>query len=210
MPYSFESKKIVVFTSRKVASASLRNMIYEVEGEDADFVEWVNSRPPEKRLVSSRFEPAGWEDYRKIALVRNPVDRFVSLYKHRVAKKTSFLRKIDPDRRKARNILAEAGLPIGPDLDTFCRELKRYCAISSDIRIHILPQKHFLGPSLDWYDDVVKLEDIDFIAQLIGHDMPHTHKTHSEQIRITPESRAIIENNCKEDIAFLAKYYPAA
>ncbi|MBJ3774388.1 sulfotransferase family 2 domain-containing protein [Acuticoccus mangrovi] len=204
MPYPFHSKKIVVFTSRKVASASIRRLVYKIEAPDTDFRTWRHEGPG-ATMSSSKFKDV-WDGYRKIAIVREPVARLVSCYKHRVAENELLWVTSGPDAEKGRENIIAAGLSPSPTLLEFLRDIDRYAALSPNLAGHLLPQQYFLGPDLSYYSDVIRMEELHKLGDVLGKKVPHLHKTNSEK-KLDSEIVDLCDKIAADDIQYLAEYY---
>ncbi len=132
-----------------------------------------NGRPYEPMLINGKrielfmiygrpiqFQPApALAGFERIALIRDPIARFLSAYANRV---------LDPRwRNRNHEQLCEAmGLPATPSIDIFINHLKEYQQIP-EIGHHTKSQVFFLGDKLDYYDRLFRVESILEAAQYL-------------------------------------------
>ncbi|MBE9635655.1 sulfotransferase family 2 domain-containing protein [Salipiger mangrovisoli] len=107
-----------------------------------------------------RFRPHRWQGYAgywRFCVVREPLQRLLSVYTNRVVE----LGELHNSRRLRR---ARPDLPCDPDPDFFFRNLAGYRDMASVIRHHVLPAWLFLGPDLDRYDRIYTTGTLDQLA----------------------------------------------
>jgi hypothetical protein len=96
----------------------------------------------------------------KIVVVRDPVERLVSVYRNRVR----HYREIETADFDALGL--PSTLPRAPDFDTFCAHLHQYRKIIS-INHHSRPQSVYIGSDLGFFDHVFRFERLgDLISYL--------------------------------------------
>ncbi|MGR5261101.1 sulfotransferase family 2 domain-containing protein [Vibrio astriarenae] len=110
---------------------------------------------PAKFYNESRFR-----SYRNVALVRDPYQRFVSMYTNRVLHYK--------DLSSSKNAILEAGLPLIPDINVFIDNLDFYRKVNRSIFNHSAPQSSFLGTDLSRFDMVEDIKNIDRIRSYIN------------------------------------------
>ena len=149
--------EVAYFPVPKVACTSIKLALFEIDhgypiydkvGPDPEnhYISWHMRNEP--------FRPDGLgipKHFARIAVVRDPIQRFVSGYRNRIV-----------HAREA----AQAGvrLPADPDIDTFARRLPEYMTAVSMIGHHFAPQIAFVGNDLGWYDRVFSFERLSEVA----------------------------------------------
>lgn len=160
-------------------STSLKHWAYEYENGRKFEVLQIQGAP----FYVHRFYPTvvfektqHVEGHTRIAVVRNPVDRFLSMYRNRVLSD-------QPSHRESRIAIQESNLPVHPDLETFVRDFQQYREVSWEIAHHSKPQVEYLGNRMDFYNQVFSMNQVSaleaFLAQLTGGPvaLPHDQKT---------------------------------
>ncbi len=112
---------------------------------------------PTKRFRPHRWEPYETSEWFRFCVVRDPVQRLLSVYTNRVLQFNELKnsRKI----REGRDYLPD-DLPADPDPDFFFQHLEHYKRGSSVIKHHALGAWLFIGPAPLRYDRVYKVEDL--------------------------------------------------
>lgn len=95
-----------------------------------------------------------------IAVIRDPLERFVSLYRHRV-----IMRRVQTKGQFERAV--ELGLPRDPSLEQFAELLQFYRNAVPDIAHHGAPQSYFLGATLDQFDYTFSTSNSGGLASLL-------------------------------------------
>lgn len=146
------SKKLAYFPSRKVANTSIRLALKELaEGPD-DY--WSSPDVPISPLT--RYYARGC---RKIAVVRDPVKRFLSAYGNRVDFHNDITRQSND-----RFVVKVLKLQEKPDISTFCKDFYWYYGLNDKIRRHFRLQHKYLGKDLGYFDKIYTIEDLDQLA----------------------------------------------
>lgn len=106
----------------------------------------------------SRFRKSA----KTLAILRDPIARVISCYTNRVRDYKELSESyIDSD------VAGKLGVPLNPGLNAFILGMPQYRAMSVNIRHHTELQSYFLGPYIDRFDMVYKIEDLDKLA----HDL---------------------------------------
>lgn len=87
-------------------------------------------------------------------LVRDPIERFVSGYRHRIL----FHRELD---QLPSAMLRLAGLGREPDLDEFAINIRKYSLLSRSMFHHFSPTTRYLGREPHLFDQVFRLSEMD-------------------------------------------------
>ena len=159
MPYIIPEKRLAVFFSPKCAGTSVRGLMFELEngrpfepyrlqGRDVDANALIGNfrfrRVPHKAI----------RDFHRIAIIRDPVRRFLSAYSNRVVHYGELSEAVLGEDA------AKFGVTPDPDLDTFVRHIGRYATISRSVRRHTLSQQRFLGQNTGYFHAVFRVEDL--------------------------------------------------
>lgn len=227
MPILMPFLKLAYYPIPKVACTSLKHVIFKINNEiDYKEVNFANKkkatgadRPRRNRCQihsiyrTETFSLEAYEalgDYRKIAVVRDPMTRIISAYSNRVLSK-AVLKK-----PRTRRQLEEAGLPLQPSLDEFVSDITAYRNASSAIRSHTRPFRSFLGDDLGRFDRIFRLSDMPeleaFLSREVGQEVTVPQEQASEIIftvdDLSDESFELLREFCKVDYQLLADYCP--
>ena len=97
-----------------------------------------------------------YEDYFRIAFYRDPIKRFLSMYRNRVV----YHRELSP-KSKAAPMLEQNGLSFNPQPNELVARLDEYMASAASIDHHARPQIDFIGPDKSVYTRLVDLKAIE-------------------------------------------------
>ena len=150
--------KVLYYPVPKVAGTSIRHALFEADNGFAYRDMLLGGKKIELNHIygakTTPFVPAKpAAGVAKIAVVRDPLERLVSVYRNRVLyynqTKSSELTKFKVD----------PGLPPKPDIETFVMNLHEYRKVPG-IAHHTNPHVHFLGKDLDYFDRVFRFEQL--------------------------------------------------
>ncbi len=136
-----------------MGNTSIRAVLKELADGPGDY--WSSPDVPLSPLT--RFYARGCH---KIAVVRDPVRRFLSAYGNRVI----FHRDIGL-RAYDRLIAKALGLSLTPGIEEFCARYRLYYLSNDKIRRHFRLQRQYLGGDLGYFDKIYKLEELDRLAE---------------------------------------------
>jgi hypothetical protein len=147
----------------------------------------------------------------RFTIVRDPLDRLLSAFSNRIGH-FGILQKFD------RSALDRLGLEREPSLETFVLDIEKYCAVSSDLRLHIASPRCFVGSSLLQFDHVFRFERLEEVAAFLSEqsgksiDIPRlqTGGAKYTPADLSPEALAKALRFCRYDYAFLVDYYDPA
>jgi hypothetical protein len=162
MPVILKQYSIAYFPIPKVACSSIKHLLFFLE-HGRNFEKYVDSAGRKHNIHNTVYPTlntgeddwAGAAHMHRIAVVRDPVDRFVSAYRSRVVHFKE-LSEVSIDAGKA----ALLGLTPDPGLDQFIDNLELYRILSGSIKHHTDPQSFFLGHTLEYFDKVYKFEEL--------------------------------------------------
>jgi hypothetical protein len=163
-PCLSERFRVVYFPCPKVLGTTMRHFLFEQD----------NGYPfPAMRLNGKAIElyhlfgqpgpfvpvqrPPG---YLRMAIVRDPVRRFVSAYRNRV----QHYHEADDAELKQHGI---KGVPGRPDIATFVSNFAAYQKLPK-IAHHTRPQNYFLGRDIRFYDRVFQAERVDELEAFLA------------------------------------------
>lgn len=160
MPYRLPNSRVAVFFSPKCAGTSIRAFMFELENgyPFRPYLVEGEEHTANNLLRNSSFSRvdhesiAGW---RRFAVVRDPVRRFLSAYSNRVVHYRELSEENAGEELKKRNLLPD------PDVEAFIHNAKAYGKAQASVRRHVAPQDHWLGKDKDYYDRVFPIEEID-------------------------------------------------
>jgi len=209
--------KLVFFAAPKVASSSIKKMLYQVQtGEE------FPERHPDgsKTRIHGDFSPTvkfldvghgKYKKWAKITLVRDPVERIISAYANKVVNLG-----VLKEKHTAPEVLEKFGLHPAPSLGYFARNIDKYRLVSRSVNHHTAPLTAFLGHDLGYFDVVFKFDQlpmlVDFLSDHTGTEAilpPATNKTKpGETFRdIGVQARKSLLNHCAGDYALLRDFY---
>lgn len=204
-PWTSRNHKIAYVSMPKVACTSFGRIIFEIEN-NAQFVkdkltihDYYRKREPVVPTLDA------YSDFFKFAVIRDPVERFVSGYRNRVLKNLALA-----GRRGYRK-----GRIDNPDINLFAFDLDRWMEQNLEIFAHLCPQYLRLGPSLATYNAIVPIETTEaFVGQLserVGRNlaMPtnNASDSHVGLFSLSPEALEHLIKVYSKDYALLAEYY---
>jgi len=208
--------KIAYFPVPKVASTSMKLAFYQLE-HGAPFEE-ANEDIKQAGIHKAYFSSDGfyqidrtrYKDYARIAIIRDPVMRVLSAFRHRVQREGELSdSRIDMDLARA------LGVGPNPNRSEFLRNIEKYRVLSKAIRHHTDPFTKFLGHDLSYYTDVVKIGAIGGLAAqieaLTGRPFPLGHHQKGDDkpyvLRMDKHARNALLGYCAGDYALLKGYF---
>ncbi|WP_373355991.1 sulfotransferase family 2 domain-containing protein [Pseudoroseicyclus sp. CXY001] len=146
------SQKLAYFSTRKVGTTSVRALLKELAEGEGDFTA-TRGLPMNRRFLRMT------EGMERIAVVRDPVRRFLSGFGNRVGHHGDLAAGLGD-----RLLIRLAGLDPAPDIEAFTRDFRGYCRWNDKIRRHFRPQRAYLGTDLSVFDRIYRLEALDELA----------------------------------------------
>ena len=208
MTIIFRDARVQVFTSPKVLSTSLKHLAFELENgyEFQPFSVAGRTTHIHHLMPAQTFTKAKLPDgYTRVAFIRAPIPRFLSMYANRVVRK----HKHALHQWKA---IEERGLPLMPDIDFLVSHLAQYREAVMEIRHHSAPQADFLGSDPGFFDAIFTPETVsDFenlLSMRLGRRITLPHKQASQiskEIKVSRRSAKALETFYSEDFALFAQ-----
>jgi hypothetical protein len=209
MPYILPAQRMAFFFSPKSGGTSLRAFLfhaengfpfrdYSVQGVRYD----ANTLAGNYRF--NHHSQEGVERFRRFALLRDPVTRFLSGYSNRVL----HFRELSIEA--AGPMLLQEGLPPDPDITTFTENYVGYLRCSKPVARHFLKQQKFIGSDPGYYERIFTLERIDELAAFVNAEcktdarMPRlqTGGPKLDFFALPEDVQYDVLNICRHDIAF--------
>lgn len=167
MPYMMPAQRMAFFFSPKAGGTSLRAFLFHVENGFAFRDYSVQGAPVDANMLAAnyrftRVDHAQIEGYRRFALLRDPVRRFLSGYSNRV------LHYAELSVENAGRQLLSEGLAPDPDIATFVENYVGYLRCSKPLARHFLKQQKFIGDDASYYDRIFKLEQAEELTSFVN------------------------------------------
>jgi hypothetical protein len=157
---------------------------------------------------------AYFDRYDMIVVLRDPLERFISGYRNRIATYYDILATTRA-RPEAARMLEAARLPATPDINTFATRLPFYMRVCATTAHHVRPQAHYARAilALPSAGRARRMEDLPAIAALFseraGFEVPLPHlQTAGNTLEVdtlTRTSRAVLQRVYAEDWNLLAR-----
>jgi len=208
--------KIAYFPVPKTASTSMKHAFYELEyGKPfgPDVVPGRRGGIHDNYLNTSHFyqlEHNRYKDYSRIAIIRDPVQRIISAYNHRVLRNDELNEdQIDMDLARA------LGVPARPNRGTFLCNIDKYRYLAKSVKHHTEPFTTFLGHDLSYFTDVVKIGKIPELAKQIEaltgleFKVDHLQKGNGvpKVLNMERDARDALLRYCAGDYALMKGYF---
>lgn len=200
MPVLAHKSKLAFYAVPKNACSSVKLALHRSEtGYDVS-VDAVHNWS-----TTNFFEPAP-EGYTTFCIIREPVQRFVSGYLHRIVQREDLRRDV------AEQTIAALGLEYVPGIEDFALNIAKYAGAAASVDHHFSPQARFLGSDLGYFDEVFAWNDFDrlgeFIARHTGVLLPAAGRTSAELTGPIPGwLPAYLATFYAGDYALLRDYY---
>ena len=208
--------KIAYFPVPKTASTSMKHAFYQLEhGKPFEMVRVPGQKTGiHNKYLSTqpfnRIDHARYTDYSRIAIIRDPVQRIISAFHHRVERELALTEKrIDMDLARA------LGVKPNPSRSDFICNIEKYRLLSLEIKHHTDPFTSFLGPDLSYFTDVVKIRKIPELAaqieRLTGRKFEVGHRQKGREkpmvLRMGRQARDALLTYCAGDYALMKGYF---
>lgn len=186
MAMFIEKANLTYVSVPKCACSSLKRAFHEVNTGEKFRVVKIDGK---KRSVHNAYGSPAFRVVEKalrtgeykgdlMAVLRNPIDRLVSCYTHKVVRR-EWLKRVEPGE------MAKRGLSPEPDFEAFVERLADYQAVSPVILRHSRPLTFFLGAEPKRYARLFDMAQLpEFIALVnarAGTQVALGHKNKSKQ-----------------------------
>lgn len=213
MPVFCKSVKISYYPIPKIGSTTMRAVMTTIDsgGDTNNIPHGAGGVRNDMSKKAIRFREAleieqeSDTNYERMALLRDPVSRFLSGFQNKVMSgrlEELFAKK--PPR--------VAGLSPRPDIEAFVVNFTQYKQTSQMIRQHFKPQSFFLGRDLGYFQHVFRLENFAEVAAFLNSRtdqeliFPHYNQENKDWVSTVPDSvKAKIADMYKSDYRLLAQ-----
>lgn len=218
MAISISYSDLIYFPVPKVACTSLKLFVYQIEfGEPfraytsgSKNIHIHNWREDYQSRSFFNRNNNGYFEGSFVAVIRDPVKRFLSAYSNRVLYHGE-LSKTKVDIGTARDL----GVQLDPAVDEFVLNLEKYAILSPSIKHHIAPATTFLGHDMYFFNHVIKIEEISLFVDLVNNacgtsvEMPHEQHGGKKVgfSDLSREAKIKLLEYCAGDYALLRDYY---
>ncbi len=162
-----------------------------------------------RMFPTRRFRPdqlTAIEDFFRFTVVRDPVDRLLSVYSDRVMKR---------EELRASPRLRGSGLPPRPDIDVFFQNLDGYKNHASVIKHHVMKQSVFIGMNLGYFDRIYTTDDLATLRNdlwaMTGRKLTTRHLNAAPHGIIfddlAPETQAALRAQTQDDYRLLSAWF---
>jgi len=209
MPYIMPAQRMAFFFSPKAGGTSLRAFLFHAENGFPFRDYSVQGTPVDANALAAnyrfnRVDHAPLEGYRRFALLRDPVKRFLSGYSNRVL----YYRELSIEA--AGQDLLREGLPPDPDIGTFVENYVGYLRCSKNLARHFLRQQKFIGTDPAYFERVFQLEQVGQLVDFVNTacngqaKMPRlqTGGAKLDFFALSDDIQTQIIDICQHDIAF--------
>lgn len=202
MYYTISLKlKLTYYPVPKNGNTSIRNLLYQIE-RGMPF-----QQPYELALLmgpAPEFIPVYIPGFDRVAVVRDPVQRFISAYRNRV------LHYHEISRERMRRRGGAEALPERPTITQFIKNLEEYRKIWP-IAQHTHPQTYFLGKDPGFFQRIFRLEKMHeleaYFSERLGRPVSlprlRTEGPPAEQISLSASDVDDLKKFYEEDYRFL-------
>jgi hypothetical protein len=209
-------RRFVYFPIPKNATSSMKLVMYEID-TGVPFTEEIRKelriRDVHKLYPSSGFRKPWlryYSAYTSIAIVRDPIKRFISAYRNRVVHT-----KVLEEKPAIAVALSREKLNLTPSLNELVENLDRYRAISHKVHAHTVPQSGYLGKFWKKINHRIPIERLNDVPQIVkattGQDIVLKHEqTGGPKVSIDELSKANFDklaNFYRADYRMLKAFY---
>ena len=199
-PVICQKARILYFAVPKNGSSTLRRLFFEIENgfDFRDFT--INGQSVDLFWLYRHAQPFTRttvpEGYSKIAVVRDPLSRFLSNYKWLVVDRNGDFGEM-------------------PDIDDFIARFETFVERSPKARFHLTPQSVFLGNDLSYFDKVFRMEALselaDYLSARSGTErrLPWENRTAEQENVLSGSSIEKLMKIYRVDYDFLKEFYGA-
>jgi len=152
----------------KVGCTSLKGMFFKLENDRAFVPYTVNGQSKNvhnmgyRTMLRDTYPEWRIRDFHRVALVRDPIKRFLSAYSNRVLHHKELSQKLAGDKLTALNLQPD------PELDLFVERFEDYLQTHPSILHHTRPMVDYLGADTGYFSKLYPLQDMDQFARDIS------------------------------------------
>lgn len=203
--------QLAYFAVPKVACTTIKTKLFQVENcTDLEGLTVNGQALPIHRLYPTRefseIDHARIAPFCRLAIVRDPIARFLSAYRNRVLEKNELVRS------QRSTTLAAKGLPLKPDLSTFIAHIEDYSVVRGIIH-HVSPLTTFLGKNPGYFERIFDISEIghflEFASKITGRELCVSHhnvSTISGGTTVTPAEEARLRSFYEEDYEIYGRF----
>ncbi len=214
MVVALDAHKVAYMAVPKAACSSVKAALAaldpHVSGETVACFE-TDVMAVHRLYPTQRHSPERWRGYRgwfRFTVVRDPLQRMLSLYTDLIAGRRILHESANFQRGRA-------PLPQDPDPDAFFLNLAGYMKWASAVKHHALPMRLFTGPDLDAYDRVYRTGELEELSADLGRatgravTVPRLNesRTRLDFAALRAETRAALRKRLDPEYAFLGDYF---
>lgn len=217
MVIAIENHQIAFVPVPKAACTSIKSTLAQMDPSLPGAVRFKVRRDAElvhKYYQTGRFRKKklqGKDDWYRFAVVRDPVQRLLSVYTDRVMARNELANSANIRRGRV-------NLPSDPDPDFFFRHLDHYREHVSVVRHHARNQSFFTGSDISLYDRIYTTSEIGQLAadlsEIIGEEVEISRLNASKgglTLRdLAPDARDVVKRAAAPDYATFASVLKAA
>lgn len=207
---------ITYFAVPKVACTSLKSMFFKIE--NGKYFENYVANGTVRHVHNAAYPTRTFDDipherikgHKRMAVVRDPVERLLSCYSNRVLHYRELSAK-----KIVSSALAQHDLPADPSLEDFIANLNAYRAMSWSIDHHARPMVDFLGKDPTYFENIYAMKDIpkfvEEVSKEVGQELALERLQEGEE-KIPPgalssQQRGLIENYYSKDYSSFESYF---
>lgn len=181
-----DKHKIIYFSVPKIAHSSLMEMMHVLD---------TGSKfPHQRRNIYSVYHSKNFATYRltprqkkyfKFCVVRDPVQKFISCYNHRIVDEKRHY-KNNSDHRQDHILYNQMNFKKCPSIEDVLDNFQNYRR-NKDIEWHMRPQHKFLGKNSNFFDRVYNISEIN------NRLIPDLESITKKKITLTKENRGKVK-----------------
>ncbi|MCL2933755.1 MAG: sulfotransferase family 2 domain-containing protein [Trichodesmium sp. MAG_R03] len=171
-----EKYKIAYCPIPKCASSTIKSVFYKLETRQDTINPHIHYNNPFFRTQQKSLKD--YKNYYKFVVVRDPIKRFLSYYSKNIIHSQSLANHYGGKS-------FAFGLDCIPNINFFIEHLEDYIYTFIDVRHHTLCQSAYISDSLEDYDLICKIEDLDKLVihlnKIIGFKINLPNLMHSQK-----------------------------
>ena len=167
MVVSLPNIRLAYYPVPKCANTSIKLALHKVkfgaEFEPSKKFKHIHRLHPTPSF--SEIRSLDYCGFLKVAVIRDPISRFISAWSNRVA----FHRELSQFKLSAdqSSYLVQKSIPFDPDLEAFIEHLEEYRFVSASIRAHTDTLTHYLGEDPSFFHALFRIDQLHLFEKLI-------------------------------------------